>query len=69
MNHYGGDGAEKGPYEPQEMITGRPPIPPPLEPAAAAEHGDEEEQDPEPWEIEPEQETCSRRYPEKMVPG
>ena len=53
MNHYGGDGAateEKGPYEPQEMITGRPSPPPLLASATAAEHSDEEE-GLEPWEV------------------
>ena len=56
--------AAEGPYVLQEMITDEPP--PSLEPAAAAEHGDE---DLEPWKIEPEQETGARRYPEEMVPG
>ena len=84
LGHCGGYETAEGPYVLEEMITDKPPPPPPpLEPAAAAEHGDElEEQDLEPaaaaehgdedlepWEIEPEQETGARRYPEEMVPG
>ena len=55
-----------GGYEATDMITDRLLPPPVLEPAAAAEHADE---DLEPWEIELEQETGARRYPEQMVSG
>ena len=61
LGHCGGYEATEGPYVLQEKITDEPPPPPPpLEPATAAD---------EPWEIEPEQETGARRYPEEMVSG
>ena len=67
LGHCGGYETAEGPYVLQGMITGRPPPPqPPLEPATAVEHSDE---DLEPWEIELEPETGARRYPEKMVSG